>query len=287
MQQEDNFINLVKEKFNIEARENYLPDRIYINRLIASLDRVEANSYSQSQTGFISEYKYLKGAGILQSIKEFVGGCLNQLLWINSILESGKHAGTIEDLEEEFDYKTPTMLGDPWTLDKVTKKGVFFCGAEVFQDSRVINSENIIEITIALSTVAQQYGEHIAAKNNEQDKSVVISGPKSNHSSLFISKELETKCLNVLKEITYPVLDINGQFMDKFGMKGAIVIWYDYCKRYGLISKEVKNRRHIVAKEVMNIIPNLSIDGSSFDKSSGIKKYEEEIKQKLLKLSHK
>lgn len=106
MLREDNFINLVKEKLVIDVRKNYLPDQTFINRLITSLDRVEANSYNQSHVGFISEYKCLKGVGVLQSIKEFVTGCLNQLLWINSILESGKYAGTIEDLEEEFDYET-------------------------------------------------------------------------------------------------------------------------------------------------------------------------------------
>jgi hypothetical protein len=285
MQHEDNFINLVKENFKIEARENYLPDQTYINRLIASLDKVEANNYSQSQTSFISEYKYLEGIGVSHSIKEFVNGCLNQLLWINSILESGKYAGTIEDLEEEFDYITPTML-DLWTLVKVTKKGVFFRGAEPFQDSHVtINSENIIEITIALSTVAQQCGEHIAAKKNEQDKSVVISDAKVNDSSLFISKELETKCLNVLKEITNPVLDINGQFMDEFGMKGAIVIWYDKCKLLGFTLKTFKNRVK-VAEEVMKIIPGLSIDGSTFDVSSKSIKYKKDMEEKLSQLSH-
>jgi len=37
MQQEDNFINLVKEKFEIDARKNYLPNQAYINRRFASL----------------------------------------------------------------------------------------------------------------------------------------------------------------------------------------------------------------------------------------------------------
>jgi len=198
MQQKDSFRDVVKGKFKVDIREYYLPDQTYINRLIASLDKVEANSYSQSQTGFISEYKYLERVGALQSIEGFIDGCLNQLLWINTILESDKLAKTEEELEEEFSYKTPIMLGNPWTLDKVTKKGVFFRGAKPFQDSQVIiNSENIIEITIALSTVVQLYGEHIATNKNEQDKSVVISDPKANDSLLFISIELETKCLNV------------------------------------------------------------------------------------------
>lgn len=281
MQYNEEFRKVVKEKFKVDIRENYLPDQTYIYLLIASLNRVEANSYSQSQAGFISEYKYLEGIGTLQSIKEFVDGCLNQLLWIDTILESGKLARTEEEFKEEFNYETPIMLGDSWTLNKVTKKGVFFHGAEPFQDSRVIiNSENIIEITIALSKVEQQY----TAKKNEQAKSVVISDPKANDSSLFISKELETKCLNILKEIDHPILNVDGNFMNKFGMKGGIVVWYDKCLSLHFISNNSRNRDKI-AKEVMKIIPDLSIDGSSFHKSPDAKKYKEEIEQKLSQVS--
>jgi len=191
------FRKVVKDKFKVDLRENYLPDQTYINRLIASLDNVEANNYNQSHDGFSSEYKYLEGIGVSHSIKEFVNGCLNQLLWINSILESGKYAETIEDLEEEFDYITPTMLGVPWTLDNVTKKGVFFGGAEPFQESRVIiSSENIIEIAMALSIVAEQYDEPIASKKSEQVKSVIISGP------IKLTKEGKIKnyCMDLLKK---------------------------------------------------------------------------------------
>ena len=197
MPKENNFIILVKEKFEIDARKNYLPDQTYINRLIASLDRVEANSYNQSHDGFISEYKYLKGVGVLQSIKEFVTGCLNQLLWIYSILKSGKFDITEEELEDEFSYETPIMLGNSWTLKKVTNKGVFFYGAEPFQESRVIiNSENIIEIAMALFIVAAQYNEPIAPKKSEEVKSVIISGP------IIMTEEekLKNYCMDLLKK---------------------------------------------------------------------------------------
>jgi len=207
----------------------------------------------------------------LQSIKKFIVGCLNQLLWVNSILESGKCAVTIEDLEEEFDYKTPTMLGDSWTLDKVTKKGVFFRGDEPFLDSRVIiNSENIIVIALALSTVLEKYNKHTAA----------------NDSSLFISKELENNCLNVLKELEQPVLDIDGKFLNEHGMKGAVVIWYDKCKFLGFTSKATRNRDEI-AIVIMELIPNLKIEGSLFDKSGKAKKYKNEIELKLSQISRK
>ena len=191
------FRKVVKDKFKVDLRENYLPDQTYINRLITSLDKVEANNYNQSHDGFISEYKYLEGIGVSHSIKEFVNGCLNQLLWINSILESGKYAGTIEDLEEEFDYITPTMLGIPWTLVNVTKKGVFFRGAEPFKDSQVIiNSENIIELTIALSDILLQNGEFIATKKNVQVKSVVKSGPIK----MTEDEKLKNYCTDFLKK---------------------------------------------------------------------------------------
>ena len=100
--------------------------------------------------------------------------------------------------------------------------------------------------------------------------------------SLFITKELEAKCLNVLKEITCPVLDVKGHFIGKHGSKGAIVVWYDNCNRLGFISKINTYPRDIVAKQVMNLIPNLSIEGSNFDKSPKAKKYIEDIEQKLL-----
>ena len=200
MRRKDTFINLVKEKFEIDARKVCLPDQSYINRLIASLDRVEANSYNNSQIGFISEYKYLKGVDVSLSISDFVEGCLNQLLWINSILESNKYADTIEDLDKYFDYNTPSMLGDSWTLDKVSKKGVFFRGAEPFQDSRVIiNSENILEITIALYEFLQHNGEVIVPKKNVEVKSVVISGPIK----LTEEEKIKNYCMKLLKEKLY------------------------------------------------------------------------------------
>lgn len=211
MHHNEKFREVVIEKFKEDIKTNYLPDQKYINRLIASLDKVDANSYNQCHVGLISEYKYLKKAGLLQSIKPFVDGCLYQLLWINTILESGKVASTEEELEEEFIYKTPSIKGDPWVLDKVTKKGVFFRGYEPYQDSRVIiNSDNIIDITIALSRVEQHYNELLAAKKSKPDKSVVMSSSIAKESSLFKSIELQNECLNVLKEISNPILDFRG-----------------------------------------------------------------------------
>ncbi|HCE54402.1 MAG TPA: hypothetical protein DER05_05085 [Lutibacter sp.] len=279
MQYNDVFRKVIVDKFKCDIKKTYQPDHKYINQLIASLNKVEANSYNQSHVGFISEYKYLESVGSLNSIEAFVNGCLYQLLWINTILESGKFASTEEELEEEFDYLTPSMLGNPWTLHKVTKNGVCFRGDEPFQESRVIfNSDNIIEIALELSTVVEK---------NEQVKSVATSGSKASESSLFKSKDLEIKCLNVLKEIEHPVLDVAGRFIDKFGMKGAIVIWYDYCKKLGFISNDIINRRGIVAKAVMNIIPGLSIEGSTFEKPPIAKKYKDDIEHKLAQISLK
>ncbi len=275
------FREVVKDKFKYDIKNNYLPDQTYINRLIASLDKVEANSYNQSHIGFIFEYKYCERIDTLLSIKAFVNGCLNQLLWINTILESDTFVTNKEGLNERFDYETPIIPGNPWTLDKVTIKGVYFRGDEMYKDSRVIiNSENIIEITIALSSVTQLYGENIAAEKSKEAKSVVMSSSKAKESSLFKSLDLQNKYLNVLKEIKYPLLDVNGRFLID-GSKGAIVIWYDKCNYLGFISNEIKKTRDVIAKEVMNIIPNLSIDGSLFDKTAKAKKYKDEIEQKL------
>ena len=277
----DSFRKIIIEKFKVDIKKSYLPDQTYINRLIASLSKVGTSSYSQYHVGFISEYKYLESVGILQSIQAFVDGCLNQLLWINTILESGMYASTKEELEEMFDYVTPIMLGNPWILDKVTKKGVFFRGDEVFQDSRVIiNSENIQEIAIALYTVLEE-------NNKEPVKSAVPSGSKASESSLFKSKDLEIKCLNVLKEIKHPILDVEGNFLNVTGMKGAIVLWYDKCDSLGFISKEIPINRDELAKKIEYLIPNLSIDGSSFDKVLKAKKYVNDIEQKLMLISKK
>lgn len=283
------FREVVKDKFNIDIKNNFLPDQTYINRLIASLEKTESNNYSQCYNSFISEYEYLKKIGFLLSIKSFTKGCLNQLLWINTILESGKVANKEEELEEKFDYSTPTMHGNPWTLDKVTKKGVYFRGDDPYQDVRVIiNSDNIIDIAIALSNVNQKYNEHITAKKQKQDISKAkLVASKTNESTLFKSKDLEIKCLNVLKDINHPVLDIRGGFIGKTGMKGAIVVWYYFCKKLGFISTEIKNTRGVVAKEVMKLIPNLSIEGSSFDKEHKAKKYKEDIEEKLAQISSK
>jgi hypothetical protein len=286
MHSKSTFREIVKEKFHCDIKNFYLPDQTYINRLIASLNKVEVNSYNQFHDGFLSEYRYLKSGGILQSIQAFVDGYLNQLLWINTILESGEFAKNVDELEEKFDYKTPVMLGSPWTLYKVSKKGVFFRGEEPFQDSLVrINSENIIEIALALSTVTKLYSEHIATEKSKPGKSVVVSSSKTKGSSLFKSLDLQNKCLNVLKEIKYPLLDVNGRFL-KDGLKGAIVIWYDKCNHLGFISNEIKRPRDVIAKEVMKIIPNLSIEGSLFDRTAVAKKYKDEIMQKLAKISH-
>lgn len=282
IQSNDKFREVVKQKFKKDIKETYLPDQTYINRVIASLFKVEANSYGQSYDGFMSEYKYCENIDTLLSIEVFVDGCLNQLLWINTIIESRELADKEEELEEKFDYSTPTIPGNPWTLDKVTEKGVYFRGDDLYKDSRVIiNSENIIEIALALSKV-----EHIYDEKSKSTKRVIVSSSKAKESSLFKSLELQNKCLNVLKEIKYPLLDVNGRFLND-GLKGAIVIWYDKCKRLGFISNEIKKTREVIAKEVMNIIPNLSIDGSNFSKYPAAIKYKEEIEQKLSQLSQK
>lgn len=194
MKHNDKFRKVVKEKFKEDIKDIYLPDQTYINRLIASLDKAESNSFSQCYNSFISEYEYLKRSGFLLSIKSFTEGCLNQLLWINTILESGKVVNKEEELEDEFDYITPIMTGDPWTLIKVTKKGVFFRGDETFQDTPVIiNSDNIIEIALALSNVDDKYSEHITAIKNKQAKSVVKLGSNAKESSPIKSKETVLK----------------------------------------------------------------------------------------------
>jgi len=286
MQYNEEFRQVVKERFKFGIKTNYLPDQKYINRLIASLDRVEANSYYLSETAFISEFNYLKENDILKSIKIFVDGCLNQLFWINSILESGKFAHTGEELDQEFDYKTPTISGNPWTLNKVTDRGAYFLGDESHQNSRIIiNSENIVDVAISLSDVVELNRELINFKKTIPTIKSVISAPITNDSSLFISNDLETKCLDILKELKNPILDINGHFMGKSSMKGAIVIWYDLCSKYGFTYK-IKSR-DIVAKKVMNIIPGLSIDGSTFDVEAKAIKYKDEIVQKLELLSPK
>ena len=85
-------------------------------------------------------------------------------------------------------------------LDKVSKKGVFFRGAEPFQDSRVIiNSENILEITIALYEFLQHNGEVIVPKKNVEVKSVVISGPIK----LTEEEKIKNYCMKLLKEKLY------------------------------------------------------------------------------------
>jgi len=289
MNHNDKFRKVVKEKFKEDIKDIYLPDQTYINRLIASLDKAESNSYSQCYNSFISEYEYLKRSGFLLSIKSFTEGCLNQLLWINTILESGMYASTEEELEEMFDYVTPIMLGNPWILGKVTKKGVCFRGEEPFQDSRVrINSENIIEITLALSKVTKLYSEHIAAKKSKPGKSVVVSSSKTKGSTLFKSLDLQNKCLNVLKEITNPVLDRDGHFINQTIMKGAINIWFKKCLVLGFISNEFKKimTNSLVATEVMKIIPNLSIDRTTFSKTPKAIKFKADIERNLENISN-
>ncbi len=282
MQYNEEFRQVVKERFKFGIKTNYLPDQKYINRLIASLDRVEANSYYLSATDFISEFNYLKENDIMQSIRIFVDGCLNQLCWINSIIESGKFAHTKEELDQEFDYKTPTIIGNPWILDKVTDRGAYFLGDESHQNSRIIiNSENIVDIAISLSEVVQLNREIINYKKNNPTIKSVITAPITNDSSLFISKDIEIECLNVLKEIKHPILDVEGNFLNVTGMGGAIVLWYDECCSLGFIPKNDPYNRDEVAKMIMNLIPNLKIEGSSFSKQYVAKKYIGEIKQKL------
>lgn len=286
MQYNEEFRQVVKERFKFGIKTNYLPDQKYINRLIASLDRVEANSYYLSAIDFISEFNYLKENDITQSIRIFVDGCLNQLCWINSIIESGKFAHTEEELDQEFDYKTPTIIGNPWILDKVTDRGAYFLGDESHQNSRIIiNSENIVDVAISLSEVEQLNRDFINFKKNNPTIKSVITAPTTNDLSLFISKDLEIECLNVLKEIKHPILDVDGNFIGDSGMKSAIVAWYYICSRLNLINKNSDNR-DVVARKVMKIIPGLKIGGSLFHKDPVAKKYKDDIEQKLEQLSH-
>lgn len=270
------FRDVVKDKFEVDIKNRYFSDQKYINHLITSLDCAEANSYINSKGAFKSEHGYNNSNTSKKSLRNFVNGCLNQLLWINSILESGKIAVTAEELNEMFDYLTPTFDGTPWTLEKVTKKGVYFRGNELSKDSRVIiNPENIVDITLALLAVLNE------AKELSDVRAV---NSKLKDSKLFISKELQGKCLAVLKEIEHPILTVDGSFLNKSGMKGAIVIWYDKCRVLGFISKEISTTRSSIAKEVMNIIPGLSIENSNFSKLNVAKKYKKEIEQKLVQI---
>ena len=149
MQYNEEFRQVVKERFKFGIKTNYLPDQKYINRLIASLDRVEANSYDLSETAFIFEFNDLKENDITQSIRIFVDGCLNQLCWINSIIESGKFAHT----EEE--------------LDQVAEE---FANAEVFTiEEQVEEPINVIEEELSAETreeIVEEPNGIIEAMNN-------------------------------------------------------------------------------------------------------------------------
>jgi len=288
MHHNEKFRKKVKDIFKCDIKNSYLPDQTYINRLIASLDKVEANSYNKSCEGFISEYKYLKGKGTLQSFKVFVNGCLNQLLWINTILESGEHTSDEDELEAKFDYITPSMSGDPWTLDKVTKKGVYFRGDELFQDSRVIITfDNIIEIITALSKVTELYAQPIATEKSKPVTSPVTSSSIAKESSLFKSIKLQNECLNVLKEISNPILDPRGNFLGTSGMVAAIVVWYNKCKVLGFISNDINDSYAAITKEIRKIIPNLTFVPNNFSQHTVANKYKAEIEQKLELLSLK
>lgn len=288
MHYNDMFRKVVEVRFDYKIKKSYLPDQKFINRLIASLSKIEVNSYDQSDIGFVSEYIYYEKIDILLSVDAFVSGCLNQLLWINTILESDISVTDKKELNERFDYQTPTTTSNHWTLDKVTKKGVYFRGDGMNKDSRVIiNSENIIKIAIALSTVNQHFLGFMAAKKRRSTKSEAKSGSQEMGLTLFKSKDLETKCLNVLKEIKHPVLDSNGHFLNGSGMKGAIVVWYHKCKALGLISSDFSNTRDEIAKEVMNIIPKLSIESSNFSRDPMANKFKKDIEHKLTQLARK
>lgn len=277
------FREFVKDRFKQKIKDSYFPDQKYINILCNSLDKVEANSFSDSFEAFLSVYKSLKDI----SIKVFVDGCLNQLLWINTILESQDEALTEEDLEEKFDYKTPTMESNYWILIKVTKKGVYFQPDFPLADSRiVINNSSLLELVTVLHRVVQ----HNFSPTSAKDKEMSIDEKKSNlfkednTSTLFLNEQLENDCLKVLKEIKHSVLDVNGWFLDEHGMKGAIANWYNFCKVEGFISKTVDTRRDNIAKEIMKIIPNLSIDGSTLEKEGKAKKYKLPIESKIKEL---
>lgn len=278
------FRDFVSEKFNVIFKTYYLPDQSYITRLLYSLNGSESNSYDECQKLIIKEFKYLKKNGVIDySIKKYVISCLNQLLWINSLLEQGEIANTEEEIEEMFDYIPPKIEGNDWVVSKVNNRGVYFYRLDGFNDTRIIiNSENIKDIATSLSQVEQTYLNTLKDNHKQPAKKNTRSNSRSKESSLFKSYELQEKCLNVLKEIEYPILDVNGAFLGVAGMKGAIVVWFDKCKVLGFIKKEKKfESRNLIAKEVMAIIPNLEIEGSSFSKNYSAKKYKIEICKNL------
>jgi hypothetical protein len=159
----ESFRTYIKEKLNIELKNTYVPDGTYIDHLMDSLRNIEANSYDDASEEFIKQFKTPRIAHLDDNTpirknnditkEQFITGCLNQVIWINSLLESNKYAKTEKELADKFDYTNTSIF---WNLIKVTKNGVFFQGVEPYQKSQVIfNSENIIDVLKSLKAIKE------------------------------------------------------------------------------------------------------------------------------------
>ncbi|MBU3011139.1 hypothetical protein KO506_06975 [Polaribacter vadi] len=275
MHKNEEFRKKVEEMFKMKILDLYFPHQKYLDFLISSLSLTEANSYNNAELAFITKFNSTD----VKDLSQFIHWCLNQLLWVNSILESEKYCSKSDDIEEFFDYPEPSVDGDHWILSKVIDRGLYFYHMEDITASKVIiNSANITGIAESLSKAKNK-------SNLKKENQIILHNDDS--STLFINKDIEERCINVLKTIKHPVLDEQGAFINSHGMIAAIVFWYYKCKVLSFISKDSSTTRDNISKELMELIPNLSIESSNLSQNTKAKKYKEDIENKLNEIADK
>lgn len=81
---------------------------------------------------------------------------------------------------------------------------------------------------------------------------------------LFYNSYLVKPCIDILKDLNPPLIDLDYNFIGK--SKGAICVWIDELQRQGIVKSNYPKERKLFADLIPKIIKRFSIDESMFGK---------------------
>lgn len=251
---EDNFSELVRKYNEKEKREPRNVESAFFYPIKVGSSVLFGASFQD----YKNDIERRKSEGIeIQAIRDFY-----QKKVIDKFLSDKRLSEIYEKIKVGEPIKNPPF-------SNIMKKWSFWSNVHRVQD--------IIKLEKFLKELPLQQPE----TNNPDETKKENDNPKT-FEELFYNPDLVMPCIDVLKELDPPLIDIDCNFIGK--SKGAICVWIDELQRQGIV-KSISDRKILVSL-IEKKIKQFTIHDSMFNKYHvrAEKQYKTEIRSMVSKI---
>lgn len=197
-----------------------------------------------------------------------------------------KTANIIQKLPEHFTtWKTKINKHSGKYREKRIKEQITLLNSVLneWQYSTEIEQQAVESILPYITEQLEYWKSELTALSSQQTgkKKPEQETPKT-FEELFYNNELVKPCIDILKEVEPPLIDMEHNYIGK--LKGIICVWIDELQRQGIV-KHYSDRK-IFALLISQKIKRFSIDESMFGKyhKKAEENYRTDIKTKVSKI---